>query len=154
MTRSPTTSPTIPMAFPEGSHPNGVRNATVPNATADIIADVQVVASGSQSPPSICSGYRIAEAARTRSASSPQLHEVTHDILPWQWKLGYAEDAATFPPSMRKTFEWQANQGAAELLFQGDLFTDIAGQYAINMAAVLELASSFGASTHAAFSLR
>jgi len=86
-----------------------------------------------------------------RRAAYRKLHEVTHDILPWQRKLGYAEDAATFLPSMRKTFEWQANQGAAELLFQGDLFTDMAGDYATNMAAVLELASLVGASAHAAF---
>lgn len=84
-------------------------------------------------------------------AAYRKLHEVTHDILPWQSQLGYAEDAATFLPSMRTTFEWQANQGAAELLFQGDLFTDIASDYATNMAAILELAGLVGASAHAAF---
>lgn len=80
-----------------------------------------------------------------------KLHEVAHDILPWQTALGYAEDAAAFDPTLRKTFEWQANQGAAELLFQGDLFRDIASDYAISMPTILELAGLIGASGHAAF---
>lgn len=79
------------------------------------------------------------------------MHEVTHDILTWQTELGYAEDAAKFDPTLRKKFEWQANQGAAELLFQGDLFADMAADYTIGMATVLELAHKFGASGHAAF---
>lgn len=80
-----------------------------------------------------------------------KLHEVSHDIFAWQTELAYAEDAATFDPSLRRTFEWQANQGAAELLFQGDLFGGIAADYTIGMATVLELATAFGASGHAAF---
>ncbi len=80
-----------------------------------------------------------------------KLHEVVHDTLPWQSALAYADDAATLDPTLRRTFEWQANQGAAELLFQGDAFADMANDYRVGMASVLELASMFGASGHAAF---
>ncbi|GIF76187.1 hypothetical protein [Asanoa siamensis] len=80
-----------------------------------------------------------------------KLHEVVHDALPWQKALAYADDAASFAPSVRRTFEWQANQGAAELLFQGDVFADMADDYRVGMATVLELASIVGSSGHAAF---
>ncbi len=80
-----------------------------------------------------------------------KLHEVTHDILPWQRALGYADDDATLSWATKQLFEQQANQGAAELLFQRDLFSDMAHQYEIGMAAIIELAGRFGASGHAAF---
>ena len=80
-----------------------------------------------------------------------KLHEVIHETLPWQTALAYADDAATFDPRLRKKFEWQANQGAAELLFQGDFFADMAADYQIGMAAILEAATKFGASFHAGF---
>jgi len=80
-----------------------------------------------------------------------KLHEVTHDILPWQRALGYADDDATLSWSTRQLFERQANQGAAELLFQRDVFGDMARQYEIGMAAIIELGGLFGASVHAAF---
>lgn len=80
-----------------------------------------------------------------------KLHEVSHDIFPWQKELSFADDDATLSPSIRRLFEWQANQGAAELFFQRDRFTDLARQYTIGMAAVLELATIVGASAHATF---
>lgn len=78
-----------------------------------------------------------------------KLHEVSHDIFPWQKELGYADDDAHFSPAIKKVFERQANCGAAELLFQRDAFTDLARQYAIGMAAVLDLAQIVGSSAHA-----
>jgi hypothetical protein len=80
-----------------------------------------------------------------------KLHEVTHDILPWQRELGYADDDATLSRSTNQLFERQANHGAAELLFQGTLFSDMAAEYEVGMAAILELAGRVGASGHAAF---
>jgi hypothetical protein len=78
------------------------------------------------------------------------LHEVTHDLLPWQSELGYADDDGTLSPSTRRLFEWQANVGAAELLFQRTLFSDAANEYAIGLGAVFDLAGQFGSSRRAA----
>jgi len=80
-----------------------------------------------------------------------RLHEVTHDILPWQSELGYADDAATFAWSAHQLFERQANQGAAELLFQRQLFTEMAAEYEIGFAAIVVLGHTFGATAHASF---
>lgn len=80
-----------------------------------------------------------------------QLHEVTHDILPWQGELAYADDAMTLSWRTHKRFEREANQGGAELLFQRELFTQMANDHKIGFPAVLELANQFGASYHASF---
>jgi hypothetical protein len=80
-----------------------------------------------------------------------KLHEVSHDIFEWQKALGFADNDATLSPSIRKLFDWQANQGAAELLFQRERFKELAREYTTSMAAVLELASTVGSSAHAAF---
>ena len=79
------------------------------------------------------------------------LHEVSHDIYPWQRKLGYADDDASFAPSIKVLFEMEANLGASNLLFQHDHFQDLARQYAIGHAAILELSRLVGASGHATF---
>lgn len=80
-----------------------------------------------------------------------RLHEVVHDILPSQRKLAYADDHKTLSWMTNLRFEQAANQGAAELLFQRELFRQMAADYQIGMAAVVELAEMFGASIHAAF---
>jgi uncharacterized protein DUF955 len=77
------------------------------------------------------------------------LHEVTHDILPWQRELGYADDEDSMAPSTRKLFEWQANFGSAELLFQRDLFADMAHDSTVGLATVFDLAETFGGSRRA-----
>jgi hypothetical protein len=78
-----------------------------------------------------------------------KLHEVTHDICDWQKEPGYADDDGNLSPAVKKIFERQANAGAAELLFQRSQFTAMARDYAIGMAAVLDLSQTVGASTHA-----
>jgi hypothetical protein len=80
-----------------------------------------------------------------------KLHEVSHDMFDWQKALGFADDDATLSLSTRKLFEWQANQGAAELLFQRNGFRDLAREYTTSMAAVVELAALVGSSAHATF---
>jgi hypothetical protein len=80
-----------------------------------------------------------------------KLHEVSHDIFPWQNELGFADDDATLAPSVKSLFEQEANIGASNLLFQHDYFDDVAGQYAVGQAAVLELSNMIGASIHATF---
>lgn len=77
------------------------------------------------------------------------LHEVSHDILPWQKELGYADDDLSLAPTTRRLFEWQANVGSAELLFQRDLFRDMAHDYAIGLAGAFDVAAQFGASRRA-----
>lgn len=77
------------------------------------------------------------------------LHEVTHDILPWQKELGYADDDLSLSLTTRRLFEWQANVGSAELLFQRDLFRDMAHEYAIGLAPAFDVATQFGASRRA-----
>ena len=80
-----------------------------------------------------------------------RLHEVTHDILPWQQDTAYADSNLTLSWSTKAGFEQEANQGGAELLFQRRRFEEMASDYTIGFGAVFELADLFGASYHAAF---
>lgn len=79
------------------------------------------------------------------------LHEVTHDILPWQEDVAYADDGMTLSWSTRTKFEQEANQGGAELLFQRELFETMAADYEVGFPAIVELSERFGASIHASF---
>jgi hypothetical protein len=80
-----------------------------------------------------------------------KLHEVGHDVCWWQRDRGYADDDETLSWSADRRLEREANQAAAELLFQRTLFHDMAAQYEIGIAAILELAELIGSSGHAAF---
>lgn len=80
-----------------------------------------------------------------------KLHEVAHDLFPWQSDLAYADDNSTLSWSTRILFEQEANQGSAELLFQREFFRQVASDYSIGIAAVIELSEVFGASIHATF---
>ena len=77
------------------------------------------------------------------------LHEVGHDILPWQSALAYADDDQRLSLSTRIRFEQEANQTAAELLFQRDVFMEMAADHVIGFAGVVELCEQIGASIHA-----
>lgn len=76
------------------------------------------------------------------------LHEVGHDILPWQAALAYADDDLRLSWSTQIRFEQEANQAAAEMMFQRDLFTTMAAEYGIGFAAIVELCEKIGASIH------
>ncbi len=79
-------------------------------------------------------------------------HEVTHAILPWQSDLAVLGDNhRTLSPQVTALFEREANQGAAEILFQQGLLTRIALDYPISMSTPVVLAQCFGASIHATF---
>jgi hypothetical protein len=84
-----------------------------------------------------------------------RLHETSHDLFPWQHidegRNGFADGQMTLSGRTTITFEREANQGAAELLFQRDRFAEMAGDYAIGCATIIELAGLFGASRHATF---
>ena len=77
------------------------------------------------------------------------LHEVTHDLLPWQRELGYVDDDMTLSDNVRRTFEREANQGAAEMFFQGARFAKMAADYEIGMGAVSACIEKTGASLRA-----
>lgn len=78
------------------------------------------------------------------------LHETTHHILPHQQDLLYADDHETLAPSTNRLFEREANQGAAELLFQRTRFTQEAADTEVSTAAIWALAQRYGSSFHAA----
>ncbi len=78
------------------------------------------------------------------------LHETTHDILPHQRDLLYADDHETLSRTTNQLFEREANQGAAELLFQRDRFARDAADLEVSTAAVWDLAGRYGSSFHAA----
>jgi hypothetical protein len=78
-------------------------------------------------------------------------HEVSHDLYPWQRALGYADDDRTLSFGTHIRFEREANQGAAELLFQRGRYRAAASDYSIGIAAIIELADLFGVSIHASF---
>jgi hypothetical protein len=78
-----------------------------------------------------------------------RLHEVTHDLLPWQSDPAFADTDGTLSPTVKRLFEREANQGSAELLFQGERFPKMASDYRIGMGAVTDLANTVGASLRA-----
>lgn len=84
-----------------------------------------------------------------------RLHETAHDLFPWQHIdegcLGFADNEMTLSPRTTILFEREANQGSAEMLFQRERFAEIAADYAVSCATVVELANLFGASRHATF---
>jgi Zn-dependent peptidase ImmA (M78 family) len=80
-----------------------------------------------------------------------RLHETVHHILPHQQDLLYADDHETLLRSTRRLFEREANQGAAELLFQREHFARDAADLEISTATVSLLADRYGSSFHAAF---
>jgi Zn-dependent peptidase ImmA (M78 family) len=79
------------------------------------------------------------------------LHEVGHHILDWQEEAGYADDHHTLSWRTHVTFEQEANQCGAELLFKRERFQSMAGDYAAGFPAIIEVAGHVGASIHASF---
>jgi hypothetical protein len=77
-------------------------------------------------------------------------HEVTHQILPWQrLKFSYTEDdKVTLSSGCEKTFESEANYGAAEIMFQGDRFESEAKDFDLSISSALYLAGEYEASCH------
>jgi hypothetical protein len=80
-----------------------------------------------------------------------RMHETVHHILPHQQDLLYADDHETLLRTTNRLFEWEANQGAAELLFQRERFSSDAADLEISTATVSLLANRYGSSFHAAF---
>lgn len=98
---------------------------------------------------------QVIQIAPTSSAERERFvtcHEVVHAILPWQSDLAVlGDDKRTLSPQVTTLFEREANQGAAEILFQQDLLARIALDYPMAMSTPVVLAQCFGASIHATF---
>ncbi len=80
-----------------------------------------------------------------------KLHEVGHDLCPWQNFAHEIDGKSQLSLGTNVRFEREANYAGARLLFQGEVFTEVAQSYDTGMASVLLLAEQFGSSIHAAF---
>lgn len=95
---------------------------------------------------------QIAPSNSTQRERFVTCHEVTHAILPWQADLAVLGDnRRTLSPGVTSLFEREANQGAAEMLFQLDLLARMARDYPVAISTPVVLAECFGASIHATF---
>jgi transcriptional regulator with XRE-family HTH domain len=74
-------------------------------------------------------------------------HEIGHAILPaHKDTFAYIDDFTRLPPFARDLFEREANQAAAEILFQGGELTDEFDSSSPSLREICDLSTSFGAS--------
>ena len=77
-------------------------------------------------------------------------HELSHKLLPWHEALYRLDDYERLFGAVKKRLDAEADAGAADLLFQGDVFGRRALEYKVSMSAPIALAADFGTSYHAA----
>ncbi len=80
------------------------------------------------------------------------IHEVGHDILPWQRKtFAMLEDSdREIDPETHDLYERKANNFASEVMFQLDAFARIASDHRFGIRTVLDLSRDFGSSVYSA----
>lgn len=79
-------------------------------------------------------------------------HELGHQVLPWHnLNEDYLDSQQTLSPSIKNRFEIEANLFAAEVIFQGARFQQMARQYRPDFVSVMDLARRHGASKQATF---
>jgi uncharacterized protein DUF955 len=79
-------------------------------------------------------------------------HELGHQVLDWHYvNPDYLDSDQTLNSYWKDQFEVEANLFAAETIFQGQRFQDMARQYRPEFASIFELAARHGASRLAAF---
>lgn len=79
-------------------------------------------------------------------------HELGHQILPWhRVDPDFLDDDRTLSSSVSSLFETEANDFAAELIYQGERFQPLAREYRPSFAGIFELARMHGSSCHATF---
>ncbi len=78
------------------------------------------------------------------------LHEVAHFVLPEHRNKLFLDDDETLSWWTKARLEKEANQVAAELLFQGRRFSNEAIECPLSISTILDLAPRFGASYEAA----
>jgi Zn-dependent peptidase ImmA (M78 family) len=80
-----------------------------------------------------------------------KLHEVGHEIIPWQKKIHeFLDDDDTLDCETKEQFEAEANYFASGALFQLDRFIDEMKKLQLGLPSAMQLAKLFGSSTHAA----
>lgn len=79
------------------------------------------------------------------------LHEVGHDLCPWQSALVHLHVGGRIDERVAIWFEEEANYAAAHLLFQQQVFEEVAFQALPTFDTICTLAEQFGASLHATF---
>ena len=80
-----------------------------------------------------------------------QLHEVGHDVLPWQNKIHdiLDDDDDSLSPETHEDFEAEASFFASATLFQHDRFLTELDKLSLEIESPMHLAKLFGASVHA-----
>lgn len=79
-----------------------------------------------------------------------KLHEVAHEIIPWQKDtLNFIDDETTLDPETSIEFEYEANYLASAALFQLDRFEEMAKGLPVDISSAMHLAKLFGGSIHA-----
>ncbi len=80
-----------------------------------------------------------------------KLHEVGHDVLPWQKNIHtfLEDDDTSLGEKTNEEFESEANFFASATLFQHDRFIDELNKYDLSINTSMQLAKHFGASIHA-----
>jgi Zn-dependent peptidase ImmA (M78 family) len=79
-------------------------------------------------------------------------HELGHQVLDWHYvNPDYLDSDQTLSPYWKDQFEVEANLFAAETIFQGQRFQDMARQYRAEFASIFELANRHGTSRLATF---
>lgn len=88
----------------------------------------------------------------TERKSFVKLHEVGHEVLPWQTGIHeiLGDDDQSLSEDANQEFEDEANYFASITLFQHDLFVYELKKYDLSIEAAMQLARTFGSSIHAA----
>lgn len=80
----------------------------------------------------------------------PKLHELGHQTLIWQnVNVSYVDDQRSLSHDCEELFDREANDFAGEVLFQGEVFTDLSKSLYPDFNSIFHLADKFGASRHA-----
>jgi len=83
-------------------------------------------------------------------AAFVKLHEIGHDVLPWQAiNLSYSDDEKTISPEAPELFEREASFFASAALFQLERFDESLNTLPLSFDSIRVLAEKFGASVHA-----
>ena len=75
-----------------------------------------------------------------------EAHEISHKVIPWHEAVFRLDDEERLFGHTKKRVDLEADMGAAELLFQGDLFVRRALDFEVSISAPIGLASEFDAS--------
>ncbi|MBI2692598.1 MAG: ImmA/IrrE family metallo-endopeptidase [Solirubrobacterales bacterium] len=78
-------------------------------------------------------------------------HEIGHAEMEWHDLSAYADSADTFSRRAKAVMEQEANQFAADLLFQNEVFVEVAEARPLTIETIKGLHNEFGPSIHSTF---